>query len=102
LPDEESGDFTDAVVVKRRWPFFEDFREENCVEFEVELESPVPNGHVADSTMWPSQTWSKWHAELKANFERKCQMEKTHDRKAEEAEQTAEAAGETPLLVSPD
>jgi hypothetical protein len=63
LPDKEADDCIDGVVTKRSWGFASDFREEDCIVFEVKLESKVPEGHIADSTEWPSSEWSKRKAE---------------------------------------
>ena len=62
MPDDTEGyteDAIDGVVTKRRWSFASDFRDWEFVEFEVALESDLPEGHVADSTAWPAAEWSK-------------------------------------------
>lgn len=68
-PDEESNDSVDGTIIERRWPFASDFKKWMDVEFEVELESPVPDGHVADSTAWPSETHSKRRKEHEKGLE---------------------------------
>jgi hypothetical protein len=70
MPDEESDDCIDGVVTKRRWGFASDFRKEESVELDVELYSEIPDGHVADSTEWPSSEWSKRRAQLESDLER--------------------------------
>ena len=73
MPDDTEGDTEDAidgVVTKRRWGFASDFRDEECVEFEVALESELPEGYVADSTEWPASEWSKRKQELEAQLDR--------------------------------
>jgi hypothetical protein len=69
MPDTESDDCIDGVVTKRTWGFASDFREEDCIFFDVDLESEIPSGHIADSTEWPSSEWSKRRAELEADLE---------------------------------
>jgi hypothetical protein len=68
LPDTESDDCIDGVVTKRRWVFASDL--EDCISFDVNLESEIPSGHIADSTAWPSSQWSKLRAELEVDLER--------------------------------
>lgn len=72
-PDDDTGDTEssiDGVIVNRRWGFASDFRNQECVEFDVRLESEIPEGCVPDSTEWPAAEWSKRKMELEAALER--------------------------------
>jgi hypothetical protein len=69
-PDEEADDCIDGLIVARRWSFASDFAEWLDIDFEVELESSVPDGHVADSTEWPSETHSERRKECEKDVER--------------------------------
>lgn len=70
-PDvQEVNDCTDGVIVKRTFVFASDRKEDGSVWFDVELEEPLPDGHVPDSDAWPSKEHGKRKLELDAELKR--------------------------------
>lgn len=76
LPDEEGEDAVDAVVIKREWGFASDFNRNNSVDIWlwVKLETPLPSGHIPDSTEWPSKKHTQREEHLKKVME-ECKSE---------------------------
>lgn len=70
LPDQESNDAIDCVVVQRQWPLSGDFEEYAEIWYEVETSEVIPDDHVADSTAWPSVEWSERKAEEEERLRR--------------------------------
>ncbi|MDP6722495.1 MAG: hypothetical protein QGF59_27780 [Pirellulaceae bacterium] len=65
-PDEESDDSTYAIVTKRVFMFGTDVEQHTDIDYDIELETPLPNNHVADSSAWPSNEHSARQAEIEA------------------------------------
>ena len=61
-PDEYGNDMIDGTVVGRKWDFAPDVTEYEELDLIVNLDSPVPNGHIADSSEWPSEKDSERRA----------------------------------------
>lgn len=72
-PDEEANECVHGVITRRHWGFLPDYRQpeeiEEEIEFDVELESLIPNNYIADSTAWPAKEHSRRVAKLKHDLE---------------------------------
>lgn len=68
-PDEEPCDFVVGEITKRVWQFTDDYLKRDEIAFEVELETQIPKGDVADSTEWPAMRWSERYREFQKELD---------------------------------
>jgi hypothetical protein len=71
---QPEGEMLRCVIISREWYFGHYYEtgdyQEDSVDFEVASNDPIPEGHIADSEEWPSETEHVREAEFQAHLKK--------------------------------